>query len=433
MNHGSAVSRDGTRMTRTTSVNIVIGKNRIPASIRDRQDVDPRDPRAVRSAILVASVSALVVCATAPAPAQAPGRTATTTAALRASPVFFHGKQIAVLGSVAESRGLYRLEPQGTAATPDAVPDRASKPVYVYWRERPTRSEGEIRGEFWDLGRITEGDSRFSSFDFRPLLETMTEGRWPARDQVFLILNASIIEATLPQAAALRAIALAPERYENRSASISGRFRGRNLLGDIATPLPTPGKWDFVIQSADAAVWVTGLRPKGRGFELDPSARVDTGRWVQVNGTVRRDGSRVWIEAREIELASPPEETAVEVAVAATPAEPPPTVIFSTPVPEETDVEAGTVVRVQFSRDMDARSFKDRIRISYQPPPQTASPPPAPPIFAFSYNVGTRGIELKFAKPLERFQTVKVELMDGIKAMGGDPLPPWTLTFTTGR
>jgi hypothetical protein len=382
---------------------------------------------------IVVPVTVLVVCATVLTPAQAPGRMATTTAALRASPVFFHGKQIAVLGSVAESRGLYRLEPQETTGTPDAAPDLASKPVYVYWRERPTRSEGEIRGEFWDLGRITESDSRFSSIDFRPLLETLTGGRWPGRDQVFLLLNASLVEATLPQAPTLRAIALAPARYENRSASISGRFRGRNLLGDIATPVPTPGKWDFVLRSADAAVWISGLRPRGRGFDLDPSARVDTGRWVQVSGTVRRDGSRVWIEAREIELASPPEETAVEIAVPATPAEPPPAVVFSTPVPEETDVEEGAVVRVQFSRDMDARSFKDRVRVSYQPPPQTASPSPAPPIFAFNYNVGTRGVELRFAKPLEHFQTVRVELMDGIKAIGGDPLPPWTLTFTTGR
>ena len=62
---------------------------------------------------------------------------------------------------------------------------------------------------------------------------------------------------------------------------------------------------------------------------------------------------------------------------------------------------------------MDARSFKDRIRVTYQPPPQAATPPPAPPTFAFNYNVGTRGIELKFTKPLERFQTVKVELLDG--------------------
>ena len=367
--------------------------------------------------------------------AQAPARVATTTAALRASPVFYHGKQVAVLGSVIESRGLYRLEAMGSTAAPDVTPDLASKPIYIYWRERATRSEGEVRGELWDLGRITEGDSRFSSADFRPLLELLTGGRWPGRDQVFVLTNATILEATLPQAASLRAVALAPERYEGASASVSGRFRGRNLLGDIAAPLPTPGKWDFVMQSADAAVWVSGLRPRGRGFELDPSARVDTGRWIQVTGTVRREGSRVWIEAREIELASPPGEAAVEVEVPVTPPEPPPTVVFSTPVPDEVDSDAATIVRVQFSRDMDARSFKDRIRVSYLLAAQAAAgaSPTEPPTFAFSYDVGTRGIQLKFTRPLERFQTVKIELLEGITAAGGDPLRPWTLTFTTGR
>jgi hypothetical protein len=250
----------------------------------------------IRSSIVASVV--LVACSAVPASAQTSGRVATTTAALRASPVFFHAKHVAVLGSVVESRDLYRLEPLGAAAPAAAAPDLAGKPLYVYWRQRPTRSDGEIRGEFWDLGRLSEGDTRFASVDFRPLLETLTQGRWPGRDQVFVILNASLVEATPAQTPSLRAITMAPEQYENRSATISGRFRGRNLLADIATPIPTPGKWDFVLQSADAALWITGVRPRGRGFELDPGARVDTGRWVQVTGTVRRDGSRVWIEAR---------------------------------------------------------------------------------------------------------------------------------------
>jgi hypothetical protein len=82
---------------------------------------------------------------------------------------------------------------------------------------------------------------------------------------------------------------------------------------------------------------------------------------------------------------------------------------------------------------MDARSFKDRVRVTYQAPTQPAAQPPAPPTFAFNYNVGTRGIELKFSKPFERFQTVKIELLEGIAALGGDALRPWTLTFATGR
>jgi hypothetical protein len=50
-----------------------------------------------------------------------------------------------------------------------------------------------------------------------------------------------------------------------------------------------------------------------------------------------------------------------------------------------------------------------------------------------NYNVGSRGIELKFVKPLERFQSVKVELLEGVKAIDGEPMQPWALTFSTGR
>jgi hypothetical protein len=384
----------------------------------------------------------LAVLAAGSAAAQPIGRTATTAAALRASPVFFHGRQVAVLGSVVETRGLVRFDAASldpAAPKPDPANAKQETPIggiYVFWRERPTRSSGEIRGEFWDLGRLIEGDSRFSAFDFRPLLDAVTQGHWPARDQVFVLINASMSEAILPDAATLRAVALAPEKYENRSVSVSGRFRGRNLYGDVPSPLPTPTKWDFVIQSADAAVWVSGLRPQGKGFELDPAARVDTARWVEIKGTLHREGSRCWIAAREIALSTPP-EAETEVMIAATPPEAPPSVVFSAPVADEPDVEVGIIVRIQFSRDMDARSFKDHVHVSYAQPPgagaPTATPPVLPPSWTFAYNVGNRGIEIKFAKPLERFQMVRVELSAGIKAVGGDPLPPWALTFTTGR
>jgi hypothetical protein len=393
----------------------------------------PRRARADARSGHAARIAILVLLAPALASTQPPSRLATTVAALRASPVFFHGKHVAVLGSIVEARGVYRIEAGGAPASAGA-PASGDRPIYVYWRERPTRTDGEIRGELWDLGRLNEGDPRFTTYDFRPLLEAVTDGRWPGRDQIIVLLNGVLVTPNIPEAATLRSIVLAPEKYESRSATISGRFRGRNLHADVAGPLPTPTKWDFVIQSADAALWISGLRPKGRGFELDPSARVDTGRWVQVTGTVRREGAKVWLEAREIELSSAPDETPVEIAIPATPPEPPPTVVFSAPVPDEADVETTIVVRIQFSRDMDARSFKDRIRVSYAAP---ASPgqaaAQAPPTWTQTYNVGNRGIELKFANPLERFQTVKIELLEGIKTIDGEALKPWSLTFATSR
>ena len=83
---------------------------------------------------------------------------------------------------------------------------------------------------------------------------------------------------------------------------------------------------------------------------------------------------------------------------------------------------------------MDARSFKDRIRITYLPSLVDGKPvpPPPPPVWAFNYNVGNRGIELKFARPLERLQSLRVELLPGIVAIDGEPLAPWSMTFSTG-
>src|SRR5207342_2131812 len=107
---------------------------------------------------------------------------------------------------------------------------------------------------------------------------------------VFVILNAASVESPLPADATIRALALAPEHYRDRSVTLIGRFRGSNLFGDLPLPV-AKSRWDFVLQSADSAVWITGLRPRGKGFDLDPTARVDTGHWLQVTGTVRFEGA----------------------------------------------------------------------------------------------------------------------------------------------
>jgi hypothetical protein len=138
----------------------------------------------------------------------------------------------------------------------------------------------------------------------------------------------------------------------------------------------------------------------------------------------------VWIEGKTIREATAPAETAVEIDVPPPPPAPPPEVVFSAPIPEEVDVPVGSNVRIQFSRGLDERSLRDRIRVSYLPPAQGEAP--APPAFTFSYDAGRNALQIKFAAPLERFQRVKVELLEGITATDGQPLAPWTLTFATG-
>jgi hypothetical protein len=59
--------------------------------------------------------------------------------------------------------------------------------------------------------------------------------------------------------------------------------------------------------------------------------------------------------------------------------------------------------------------------------------PDTPPVdFTFQYIPATRVVEMKFAKPLERFRTLKVDLVEGILGTDGQPLKPWTLTFALG-
>lgn len=368
--------------------------------------MEKRSERALVAALLAAA-------AMSPAAAQPPARIATTADALVASPVFFHGKQVAVRHQLEIEGDLVRLA--GTV-----------RPIYVYWRQRPTRQEGEIRGEFWDIGRFEEFDPRFANYDFRPMLDASSKGQWPPRERLFVIVGATLVESPLPQTPSLRALALAPEQYEGREVTLVGRFKGANLYGDLPQGVGK-SKWDFVLQSADAAVWVSGLRPRGRGFELDPTRRVHTGRWLRVTGTVRRDGPLVWIGGRSLEQAEAEEEAPVETPAPVIPKSPPPTVIFSAPVPDDFDVSRNQPVRLQFSNDMRGESFEGAVRVTY-----VGEDPPPPPKFSIAYNGGTRSLEIQFAQPLERFYLVKVELLEGIVAADGQALAPWSLTFTTG-
>ena len=351
--------------------------------------------------------------------AQTAGRIATTADALLASPFFFHGKQIVVR---------HPFETATTGIEITRLSDTA-RPVFVFWRERPARSEGEVRGEFWDLGRVEPGDSRFATYDFKSLLESVNNGQWPGREQMFVIVAASLAESPTPQTPTLRSIALSPQAHEGRGVTVVGRFRGANLYGDLPKALGK-SKWDFILQSADAAVWVSGVRPRGKDLDLDPTARVDTGRWVEVTGIVRREGEAVWIASESVRAAAAPAETPVEITLPPVPREGPPTVIFSAPVQDDTDVERGAPVRIQFSRDMNARSFRDAVRVSYAIP--AGAQAPAAPTVSVTYFEGNRSLEIKFAQPTARFQTVKVELLGGITAVDGQPLAPWTLTYSTG-
>jgi len=365
----------------------------------------------------IARAACLVLLASASAWGQAASRTATTPEALAQYPLFFHGRQVIVRGTLQHPSADVASLRTGDSA----------RPVFLLSKGGALPDEGpaEIRGEFWDLGRLTAEDPHLTGVNVDPLLARVSDGRWPAQNQVPILLVQSAEEpARLPPG--LRAIALEPARFEGQSVTVIGRFRGANLYGDLPQA-PSVGRWDFVIQSADAAVWVTGERPRGKGFNFDASTRLDTGRSLEVTGVVRSQRGLVWIEAASLELSTTPAPAAI-VDVPIRTQGPPPQVAFTLPVDEETDVSPSTKVRIQFTRDMAPESFRDRVRVSYidrnaqNPPPATTS----------EYHRDNRVLEITFKAPIERFRTVKVELLEGVTATDGASLAPYTLTFSVG-
>jgi hypothetical protein len=298
----------------------------------------------------------------------------------------------------------------------------------------------EVRGEFWDIGRMKLDDIRLSTYDLRTTFKVDPDQPWPRPGEVTAIVATAVAPAVVPAAPSVRAIVLNPSRYLDQKIAITGQYSGRNLLGDLPDA-PGKSRYDFVLRSADAAMWIINMRPKvrdtnGKEIELALDARIDTGRWLTVKGTVRQGRGLTWLDAEpgSLALAKPPTETTADEEPIRVPAGPPPEVIFSAPIGDETDVPLATTVRIQFSRDLDQATLKGRIRAGYLGSQAGAPGEPAAPAadFTFQYVGANRVLEIRFTKPLERFRTLKVELLDGILGTDAQPLKPWTLSFSLG-
>lgn len=241
------------------------------------------------------------------------------------------------------------------------------------------------------------------------------------------LLLGSASAQTLP----IREVVVEPDQFVGKTVSVVGQFRGRNLFGDVAD-VPDREQDGFVLRSGDAAIWIFGVRPRGKDFSLDPTRPADAGLWLKVTGTVERARGSIWIKGHQVERASPRDDSAVAIAVAFPPA--PIDVVFSAPVAGDVDVRLTARIRIQLSDDVDAKTVQDHVRLSYSTPDSIErgeAPPPAIP-FSVNYVAETRAIEIVPASPLERFREVTVELLDGIKSTAGGVLKPWRLTFTTG-
>jgi hypothetical protein len=355
--------------------------------------------------------------------AQPATRRPTNIAALKQYPGFYHNRPILIVGTVSTTDKGVRVSNDDGSFT-------------VLFKGSAPDGLDEIRGEFWDIGRMKPDEPQLASYDLLRTFGVDPNGAWPRPGEVTAIVATNIAQAVLPAAPTIRALVLHPSRYVDQKVTVTGQFSGRNLFGDLPDA-PGKSRFDFVLRSSDSAIWISGAQPKGKGFNFSLDSRLDSGRWLEVTGTVKAARGLEWIDVAPdgIQLGKAPTDTlpAETEQVRIAPA-PRPEVIFSAPTQDETDVSMSTSVRIQFSRDIDQSTLKAHVKPHYLEAQTIEKGEPVTPAVEFtSQYVGpTRVLELHFTKPLERFRTIHIDLTDEILGTDKQPLHPWTLSFDTG-
>ncbi len=350
---------------------------------------------------------------------------AANLATLVAYPGFYADRTLVVRGHVRDMNGRLSLD------------DDQGHRVALALRS-PARPDDavDVTGVFLDLGRSKPDDPRLTGYDMTAIVGSGQE--WPRPGDLYVFLESRFVTAdtTPPPKATIRSLVLEGMRAAGRQVTVAGQFSGRNLFGEQPRA-PGINRWEFVIRSAGASIWVTGMQPRGKGFDFDPDRRVDSNRWLQITGTVHEDRGLMLIEATRIGLPDVAMET--DGATQPKPVAPaaPPEVLFSVPTDGETGVNPTEPVRIQLSRPVARASLVNHVRVGYLATPTLPAEGIASSTALEDRNNAPSGaiavLVIRFPQPLERFRTVRVQLLDGIKTPDGQPLKPWTLTFTVGQ
>jgi len=338
--------------------------------------------------------------------AQATNRRFTTIDALRQFPGYYHLQSVTLRGELTD-------DPQRPTLRSDDMEMRV-----MFEGASPRSGPVEVRGTVIDVGRLDANDPRLNGYGDKRAGES-----WPKPGEELLLKVSSVTEAAPATTPSIRALALEPWKFDGQTVTVIGNFRGRNLFGDTAAA-PGDGRYDFVLRGAEGAIWVTGLRPRGKNFDLDLDRRLDTDKWIEVTGVVTRKRGLVSIAATKIALADRPDTRLVDEAVPP----PPPLpveVVFSSPTQDEVDVSPSAPIRIQFARGLKESTIAGHIRVSYLGDPTPLEP-------KVTYDAATRALQIRFTPPLEALKTVKVELLEGLLAFDGGPVVPWSVTFSLG-
>ena len=338
----------------------------------------------------------------------------TTLAALDAYPSFFHRQPVVV-----------RATPEGDLRDVFVSDgERRIRALHVAPPVADERDVLEIEGTFWDVGRLQPDDPRVADHGIAALSDRLLGKPWPSTGELRLLIADDTRRADAPDGTTIRTIALEPARYRDRTVTVTGRFRARNLFGDLPEA-PGNTRDDFVLRSGDAAIWIVGMEPRGDGFDFDVMARVDTNRWLQVTGVVGGGNHLATIEAESLATVDRPAPVADRREAPRPEQRLPSEVIFSAPTQDDTGVAVDALVRFQFSRDMNPDSFAGNVRAAYVGADGALE-------LTTEYRPRNRVLNVQFIEPLLPYRPLAVTLGDGIEALDGAALIPYTLRFATG-
>jgi hypothetical protein len=93
--------------------------------------------------------------------------------------------------------------------------------------------------------------------------------------------------------------------YAGQTVRVIGLFGGRDLLGELPAG-SAPTSQDWVLRQPPHTIWVTGRKPQGSGWRLDPTYKGDGMRWIEVTGKVEVRGGVPVLRASKVTLVSAP-------------------------------------------------------------------------------------------------------------------------------
>ena len=216
-----------------------------------------------------------------------------------------------------------------------------------------------------------------------------------------------------------------PGRSDGQTVRVVGKFRGKNLYGDLpARSERASGDW--VIKEDVYAVWVSGRKPKGSGWELDANLKRDTGKWIEVIGRPETRNGVTYVRAVQVRLTDPPRPTADAAPPPPPPERPkvPPVVVFALPLDGEGDVPSDSRFVVQFNKDMDEASFTGHVMLRYAGPTL-----PGDREFdgiKLTYDQGRRALTVDPGDVLRPGRQIELMLLPGIADVDGLTLIPRT-------